>query len=232
MVSAVCAITSDRGTEAGYPQAPSFAFHDLFPYLSVPAFRMDVDDMDSEPEQTQDDVPHILCLQGSLPIPGCLHIVHNATRNMLSAMPNFEAKTRAGFTALVQFLHQNFSRQRFLATCIEPFPDAQAFAPLFQSFSHTVVKWRFGTLAAVCADLLPLEVPLRRFWNLDRMNFQQPRRQQEAMPAAPDNAFGDNRLEGANLDKVSEAVFVSVFLGLGSHGEFSFRFDWAHRELV
>ena len=216
MTSCVCAITSDRGVEAGYPKAPAFAFHDMFPYF-VPPPPMQPDgngfeSLDDQPDQAEVEAEsHRLCLQGALPVPGCLHIVHNATRHMLSAMPHFEQRARPGFTALVDFLHKNFTRQRFVATCLNPFPEAQVFAPLFGSFAHTLVKWRFGTLAAVCKDLVGLEIPLRRFWNADRLNFQRPQRQNEEAPRAPDGAFGDNRLEGPNIAKAGEAVQSSTF---------------------
>ena len=215
MVSSVCAITSDRGVEAGYPQAPSYAFHDLFPYFAQQqSMHCDGDDWEAETVPEADPVDcqvHRLSLQNTLPIPGCLHIVHNATRHMLSAMPHFEQRARLGFSALVDFLHKNFTRQRFIATCLETSLEGKAYVPLFSSFPHTVVKWRFGTLAAVCKDLLPLEVPLRRFWSLDRLTFHQGSKPREAGPATADGAFGDNRLEGPNLNKSTEAVLSGAF---------------------
>ena len=215
--SCICAITSDRGVEAGYPQAPAFAFHDMFPYF-LPAQVMQVDGADFS-----DNAPgldgfgietetHRLCLQEALPIPGCLHIVHNATRHMLGAMPHFEQKVRVSFSALVDFLHKKFTRQRFIATCIEPFPEARVFLSQLNSFPHTVVKWRFGTLAAVCKDLVELEVPLRRFWNGDRLNFQQaPQQHQDRAEPSADGAFGDDRLQGPSISKATEAVMSNTF---------------------
>ena len=220
MASCICAITSDRGVEAGYPHAPAFAFHNLFPYFVQPSKMqpdgMNFDDDASSPadlEMQCEAQPARLCLQQSLPIPGCLHIVHNATRHMLSAMPHFEDKVRPGFSALVDFLHKKFTRQRFVATCLEPLPEARVFIQLFNSFPHTVVKWRFGTLAAVCKDLAEVEVPLRRFWNSARLQFQQAARQnqEEAHAGAADGAFGDNRLEGPNTFKAGEAVLSNTF---------------------
>ena len=219
MVSSICSITSDRGVEAGYPLAPAYAFHDLFPsFVPPPVMQCDGGGFDLEPtgdEQQRlgdiDPEPDRLSLQGSLAIPGCLHIVHNATRHMLNAMPHFEQRARPGFSALVDFLHKNFTRQRFVATCLENSAEGIAFVPMFSSFPHTVVKWRFGTLAAVCKDLAPLEVPLRRFWNSDRLTFNQQSKTQEANPAPVDGAFGDNRLEGPNIKKAGEAVLSGAF---------------------
>ena len=87
------------------------------------------------------------------------------------------------------------------------------FIQLFNSFPHTVVKWRFGTLAAVCKDLAEVEVPLRRFWNSARLQFQQAARQnqEEAHARAADGAFGDNRLEGPSIFKAGEAVLSNTF---------------------
>ena len=76
---------------------------------------MNFDDAASSPADLDmqcEAQPARLCLQQSLPIPGCLHIVHNATRHMLSAMPHFEDKVRPGFSALVDFLHKKITRAK------------------------------------------------------------------------------------------------------------------------
>ena len=152
----------------------------------------------------------LLTMQSALPTPGCLHIVHNATRNMLHAMPHFAEKVKASFAAVVDVLHSAYTRQRFVATCLNG-PEAHAFRVKFATFPHTVVKWRFGTFAAVCKDLLPLEVPLRRYWSLASMRFYQPG--QQAHPAAADVGapFGDGHLHGPNLDVASEAIWSATF---------------------
>ncbi|CAE7195772.1 unnamed protein product [Symbiodinium natans] len=224
----VTAVISDRGTEAGIPQAHRVPFHFFFPHFQAP-LTVEADGDAGLPEDAQPDGPVAaqvigqqpppgaeeedpgLSMQQALPVPGCLHIVHNATRNMLHAMPNFEEKAKKPFTAVVEVLHSSYTRQRFVATCLDG--EGRVYAGMFATFPHTVVKWRFGTLAAVCKDLLPLEAVLRRFWDLGKMRFlvpgqaNRPERAEENAGAA----FGDDHPRGPNLELASEAIRSHVF---------------------
>ena len=233
MAQSVTAVVSDRGTEAGIPQTHPVPFNMFFPHLSSGvSFEMDGADLLAMPVQERPDAPHPnlddlgeagqvpgedrhaveqeprLSMQQSLPIPGCLHIVHNATRNMLHAMPNFEGKAKKPFAAVVDVLRSSYTRQRFVATCLDG--EGRVYANMFVTFPHTVVKWRFGTLAAVCKDLLPLEQVLRRFWDLDKIRFHAPDRPVRQEPDAGP-AFGDDHLRGPNLEVASEAIGSHAF---------------------
>ena len=227
LASSVISMTSDRGTEAGFAQAHPVPFNMFFPHFQQAHFVFEedalglavegpvgeddeADEAPANPPVPANDAP--LSLRSALPTPGCLHIVHNATRNMLRAMPHFESKVKAGFAAVVDVLHSSYTRQRFVATCLTT-PEAHAFRILFASFQHTVVKWRFGTFAAVCKDLLPLELPLRRYWSLASMRFHQAGQGQDARAAdvaGPGN-FGDGHLRGPNLEVASEAILSTTF---------------------
>jgi hypothetical protein len=117
--------------------------------------------------------PHdcMITLQHGLPVAGGLHIISNATKSMLGAMPHFPDQIEGMLNGLVGFLHAAWSRKRFIVTCLTS-DDAVPYKPLFSSFKPSLVRWRWGSLAEVVEALEPLEAPLRRFWNLDRLHFR------------------------------------------------------------
>eukprot|EP00959_Pyramimonas_sp_CCMP1952_P170805 3569185-Pyramimonas_sp.AAC.1 len=76
----VVSCTTDQGTEASICGAPPVRFQNVFPYFN-PGI------VDGE-EDSDLDLP--FGLQGSLQIPGGIHIIHNATKGCLYAMGNFD----------------------------------------------------------------------------------------------------------------------------------------------
>ena len=129
LAASIISLTSDRGTEAGFAGAHPVPFNMFFPHYDQAQLEFQEDGgmgIVAEEAAPAAAVPvppppppaPSLSMQSALPTPGCLHIVHNATRSMLRAMPHFEDKVKASFAAVVDVLHSSYTRQRFVATCL------------------------------------------------------------------------------------------------------------------
>ena len=120
--------------------------------------------------------------------------------------------------ACCDVLNSSFTRDRFVAQCLRGGPGA-AYEPLFNSFGAILVKWRFGCVTKVVRAMLKLETPLRRFWDLPNMRFQDDAGAAggagPTLPIVDDggdgNPIGGQRLKGPNLVKANEAITSPEF---------------------
>jgi hypothetical protein len=169
-------ITTDLGTESHFAQVPPAPFSAWFPHIGTRTedqlrFEPDADIQttlvaEQQPTPTVAVADPLISLQRALPIAGGLHMISNATKSMLNAMPHFSEHIEGKLDALVSFLHAGWSRRRFVITCLRS-EAAEAYAPLFSSFGPSLVRWRRGSLAEVARALEPLEAPLRTYWSRD-----------------------------------------------------------------
>eukprot|EP00969_Alexandrium_andersonii_P096384 4255945-Alexandrium_andersonii.AAC.1 len=78
-------------------------------------------------------------------------------------MVNFE-EMHERMQALATFFHHAWTREAFVACCLDNTPYA-CYVEDFNTFSPTLVGWRWGSVTAVIEELLALEVPIRQAWN-------------------------------------------------------------------
>eukprot|EP00969_Alexandrium_andersonii_P205376 9074398-Alexandrium_andersonii.AAC.1 len=65
-----------------------------------------------------------------------------------------------------RFLTQRWTRERFVATCLLPKDTGHHFEGRFERFTASIADWRWGSLISAIETLLPVETPLRHFWDL------------------------------------------------------------------
>jgi len=110
-----------------------------------------------------------LALTSTLAVPGRLHMVANAVKDMLYVMSKFESEVHPLLDALTCFLHNQWSRERYVASCLSR-GVAQAWVPLFSSFPHTLVGWRWDAVCKVVDALLELQAVIQQTWDTDRIH--------------------------------------------------------------
>ena len=114
-----------------------------------------------------------LDMSGSLVIPGLMHVISNMVKTMFLALPFWQACIGEQATALATFLHHPWSRERFVATCLQD--EYAVFQPLYASFPADLTRWRWGDVEVCLTKLLQLESSLRMAWRLDRLNYHEGR---------------------------------------------------------
>ena len=185
----VVSVTTDRDVEKGLNQVQSMSFREAFPYFTVQAPAEANIDMEFEADggivllqpdaregpanmqlihgnaEIEGDTQ--LSLAGAVDIGGAMHGLRNISRGLLGAMPSYDEHFEPRLSALVKFLHAPFYRERFLHACLqghlEPMQD------LLRTFPHTLVKWRWLSLAAVIPALLDIEHVVTAGWSPERM---------------------------------------------------------------
>ena len=75
---------------------------------------------------------------------------------------------------------------------------AQAFRPVVAKFHAKVNEGRWGSVAFAIPEVLKMQVPLKRFWNLESFRFGQPDTQHHGRQ--------DEAGSGVKLDLVNEAI--------------------------
>ena len=179
----IIAGTFDLGVEFALSKVRATSLQQLFPWYQVdkdgPVECADVEpgpegldvcqdlvdahfgfDIVPDPEPVQN-----ISLSHMLSVPGPLHILDNATNSLLDHMP-FLRTAIPQLTAVSKFLSDSETTRRLLATCFSS-PIAQAFHSVFTGFHAKVNEGRWGSIAFAVPEVLALQAPLRRFWNLD-----------------------------------------------------------------
>ncbi len=209
--NAVVAVTSDFGTESLITDIPNIDVEDLFPHW------LDVtrDGGDEPPNEVGESSSHPFQFPFALRIPGCLHILHNATHDITDHMCSF-SRWQPMCHQVARLLIRRYSRERFVATCLDS-AEAVIWKPRFATFNQTVLSWRFMSLVEFCDAMLRLETPLRMFWR--RAKFQmgaaaaeeEEERGREAAAAAAAEA---ERLDVSRLDEAITSPFFWAFAKL------------------
>ena len=107
--------------------------------------------------------PFNLDFNRSIYIPGPLHIMHNLTENLKTAMVWWESFI-ARLTHLCRLLQKKWNRSRLLATCFSD-PPWNAFVDLYNAFDGCVYEGRWGSVLFAVKELMPLEASLRGAWS-------------------------------------------------------------------
>ena len=98
---------------------------------------------------------------------------------------------------LSRFLSDRKQKQRLLSTRFGE-QMAQAFRPVVAKFHAKVNEGRWGSVAFAIPEVLKMQVPLKRFWDLESFRFGQPDTQH--------NGRQDEAGSGVKLDLVNEAI--------------------------
>jgi hypothetical protein len=105
----------------------------------------------------------------SIFIPGVLHVVHNCTKDLSSALSSWDDFVD-NLSQVCRLLSRRWTSSRLLSTCFDEMP-ARAFCEDVGSFHHFVYKGRWGSVLAAVKDLLPLQRALQFAWSLEKFNF-------------------------------------------------------------
>ena len=110
-----------------------------------------------------------LDMRSSIYVPGLLHIIHNATEDLSSALP-FWDEWLPHVRAVSRMLSKKEYADRLIETCFS-MPPANAFADEIREFNHAIYEGRWGTLLAAVSHLSDLEDPLCYAWDMVRYSF-------------------------------------------------------------
>lgn len=106
-----------------------------------------------------------ISLHEAIPCPGMLHVLHNATSDMIDSFKVLGASIDT-LALVARFISDPHCCGRLLATCLTT-PVAKHFHVAFLRCSARVNAGRWGSVAYRCEELRKLEVPLRRWWDLE-----------------------------------------------------------------
>eukprot|EP00971_Amphidinium_carterae_P352692 6492704-Amphidinium_carterae.2 len=152
--SSMCVMTSDLGTEFMLNTVAPTPINTILPWVGA----ADMDDLDAE-------FASEVCFQSALAVPGILHVLHNATADLLSYVTVLNESAEQLVT-VANFLREPEHKQRLSATCFSA-PIASEFRREVCAFRGKVVRQRWGSMADAVQALLHLRRPLVRYWNLD-----------------------------------------------------------------
>jgi hypothetical protein len=137
-------------------------------YLRIHNAQLDIAEADDfavpvGPRQERPD--RCISMDKMIATPGLLHIIHNASNDLLKVMTTLDAAV-SSLAVVCRFLGSPHFRPRIVATCFSS-NLSHPFAAKMGRFSCHVNKDRWGTVAFACAAVLDLQLPLRRFWDLE-----------------------------------------------------------------
>ena len=201
-ISSVWTWVSDLGTEAGFSHIGKMNLRELFPYImesedqANPSLHEEVD-LAGENVAPLHREPFVSC-EGSVSIPGVLHILHNCFLSLGGAMQEF-SPTVGLLKEVATLLSQPESKERLLNTCFTG-PLGEALAADVKAFSGQVYEERWGTVSDCILQLLPCENSLRHAWNMDSF----------LMSSRAEGEQGQ-RPGTVSVEKANEAITSHVF---------------------
>lgn len=137
-------------------------------------------------------------------IPGCMHILGNASQEALTAAVGFD-EVLVGLRAICHFMSDKTTRNLYCATCL--IGAAQALSTLFDGFSESLVDWRWASIWSCVKKLVELEDALRSTWDKDKIVG----RTAGAKVADPVQREGVDQGFGAHLGDAKEAIKSAYF---------------------
>ena len=168
-----------------------------------------------------------LFFSSSLHIAGIMHILHNAVKDVTSAMPNFEWFWKE-FKVFCLYMKHRWNRERVVGTCFST-PPASWLAADILGFAPDITDTRWGYLIATLDDMLDIESALRNWWDSAKVNIPARRRR-------PGGGQGDVE-EGNPGDFVNSAghwAYAKMLSLVNSLIDFIQAFAWScpcHRHL-
>ena len=206
----IVAGTFDLGVEFSLSTIRPTSCRALFPWFDASMASSPVREQEAphaNEEDLFDDVPddpadaETVSLQNMLSVPGPLHILHNATDRLLEHLP-YVGKAVQRLQAICRFLSNHETKQRLVSTCFSG-PVSRSFQSDILNFHAKVNEGRWGSVAFAVPELLNLQKPLRRFWDLPAFGSGQ--------EATDGRHRQDESGTGARLDFVHESIELPDF---------------------
>ena len=111
----------------------------------------------------------MLSTSAALQVSGCLRAVNNLVKGMVGHMPHYLDEVWPLLNAASEALQWQYFRDRLKATCFAD--ELQGLAYLFNEPVAALVKWRFGSLAALLPQVARVEHALKIGWDVAKMRF-------------------------------------------------------------
>ena len=170
---------SDLGTESGFAKVRKLPLRSLLPYLQpsndgagANASGLEVDfaaDGNEEVDFAADDAssnPDVsIDVEGSLTIPGFLHILHNCFSGLCDCLPQF-ASVVGQLGQVANLIGRPESKERLLRTCFQT-ALGEALSADIKEYNDFVYDKRWGTVSHCIVSLLRCKAALRRMWSLE-----------------------------------------------------------------
>ena len=133
-------------------------------------------------------------------VPGMLHLTHNMTRNLETALTHWD--TFVGqLSHVCRLLAQPWSCRRFLRTCLDT-PPWTARQPEFEAFHSVVYSGRWGTTMSALQNLVPLLDVLRKVWNIEKFG---------RVVASGQDAQGGEASRVMSVEVIEQALTSNLF---------------------
>ena len=205
-----CSLTTDYGVEHGLASVEPAEVESILPWFVETAGEVPMQscvEWEGESDQSGDVADDgRISLQGCLAAPGMLHILHNATNDMVDALPEIKGATD-DLAELSTFLRRQYTAQRFMDSCLDS-PAGKLWHKDFKQFNAKVHSGRWGSLAFATSSVLDLRHPLVRWWSLEKYNGVAENRQ------AADAAQTE---DGCRVQAVERAISTPMFWGHCDH---------------
>ena len=163
----VLANVGDMGVEFGLPTVLPAAVDTVFPWMPLPSQPVPVSEVDAFLYQPGPVPPPKISFCRALQVSGLQHVLHNATRDLLSAMPVL-AKEVPRLKALNDYVIARTTRERLYETCFTS-PVGMAWRRVLNGLTHAVYEPRWGSLSRAVADAVKCESALRWGWDVERI---------------------------------------------------------------
>eukprot|EP00959_Pyramimonas_sp_CCMP1952_P369295 7735054-Pyramimonas_sp.AAC.1 len=98
-----------------------------------------------------------------LQVPGVFHSIHNACGELPKCMSYYNTFVKE-LKLVCDVVRRTYSRQRLISTCFSE-PPAKNHKELYEGFSASVHKGRWGSVAEAVEAVGPLEPSLRQAWD-------------------------------------------------------------------
>ena len=181
--SRVMSFTTDHGTESLLVQAPTCILTgDFLPSAGgldrdrsiwAEAGMVGMAECDGEVgEAAGAQLDLGLLLPNSLWMPGCMHLLHTVSGELLKILETCKDWYMPKIQAVVHFLTTPWLVERFRAKCLEGGPkEAHDFESLFKgAIKCSIAEWRWLSLQNSVEKVLERQVPLRVYYSESKMN--------------------------------------------------------------
>ena len=155
----VIAGIGDMGVAFGLPTVLPAAVDTVFPWMPLPSPPVPVSEVDAflyQPEQVA--VPKI-SFSRALQVSGLQHIIHNATNDLLGAMPVL-AKELPRLKELADDVVTKTTREEVYETCFAS-PVGMNMRKVINEWTHCVYEGRWGSVARAFSDAVRCADALR-----------------------------------------------------------------------
>jgi hypothetical protein len=169
LASELIAITSDQGVEFGVTRLEPIDVAALFPWSQQDGVGGDDDYMFAPLADAP--IPPRIDLTGCVGIAGLLHIIHNSSADLESAMGTYKDTVRK-LKHVANLVRRHATKDRLLNSCFNEGPALYMRREL-QKFDGKVYENRWGTVAHCIIETLKLEHALRFGWSLQKYGSKQ-----------------------------------------------------------